>query len=180
MTENECWAPVASYEDTYEVSSLGRVRRRARSTVDRAGRLRAWGERLLNPSVRRNGYRALMLSRSDVKVNAYVHHLVAHAFIGPRPPGMWINHIDGDKLNNRVENLEYVTVTENNRHAFRTGLQPTGESRAHTRLRDEEVRAIRRAVADGKGYGELAEAYGVTAEHVSLIARGKRRVAAGF
>lgn len=94
-------------------------------------------------------------SRGYLSVNLYdgkrssshtVHSLVALAFIGPRPDGKQVNHIDGDKQNNAPSNLEYVTQSENMRHAFDTGLYvpKRGEEHCNAKLTSRQVVSIRR------------------------------------
>lgn len=73
------------------------------------------------------------------------HLLIAATFIGPKPAGMEVNHIDGDKLNNRPSNLEYVTRSENMKHCFRVGLgnPPHGETHHRAKLSDASVARLR-------------------------------------
>ncbi|AGW43601.1 HNH endonuclease [Burkholderia phage JG068] len=72
-------------------------------------------------------YRRLQLCRDGRKVNHYVHRLIAEAFI-PNPSGLpEVNHIDGDKTNNRKGNLEWVSPSDNKYHAVDTGLWPVGK-----------------------------------------------------
>ena len=70
-----------------------------------------------------NGYMQVGLSIDGKTATRYVHGLVAEAFLGLRPTGYDVNHIDGDKANNAVLNLEYCTRSENHRHAFRIGIR---------------------------------------------------------
>lgn len=77
----------------------------------------------LTPTLGIRGYYVVTLVISaQRKVQRKVHHLVAEAVWGPMPEGMQVNHVDGDKLNNNANNLEYVTPTENMQHALRLGL----------------------------------------------------------
>lgn len=95
----------------YLVSNLGRVKS-----------LKNGKEKILSPFKASNGYLRVSLSIDGKQKNFAVHRLVAMAFI-PNPKNKsQVNHIDGDKLNNCVENLEWVSSKENMRHAFRTGL----------------------------------------------------------
>ncbi len=72
-----------------------------------------------------SGYEQVRL-RSGGKSMVYaVHRLVAICFIGPRPEGCGVNHKNGIKTDNRLDNLEYLTVAENTQHAIRTGLRPS-------------------------------------------------------
>lgn len=71
-----------------------------------------------------SGYQRVNLSNKTGKnVTYYIHDLVTREVLGPKPKGMTVNHIDGDKLNNHPDNLEYVTQAENIRHMYRLGLK---------------------------------------------------------
>lgn len=123
----EEWLPVAGYEDRYEVSSKGRCRRMA--YVSFAGT--SMPIRVLTPYPNEDGYLRYSLFKdisADRKTrhrfNAFLHRLVATAFISNPDDLPEINHKDGNILNNEIYNLEWVTHTENVRHAYRTGLNP--------------------------------------------------------
>ena len=106
---NELWKDVVGYEGLYKVSNLGRVKKIFEDY-----------EIVLKPFI--HPYYTVTLSKHDKTRNIYVHRLVAEAFI-PNPENKpEVNHIDGNKLNPNVENLEWVTKSENIKHAFRTGL----------------------------------------------------------
>jgi hypothetical protein len=113
---NEIWLPVVGYEGYYCVSSLGRVRSELSRGRGKAGKILTLG------FDRGRDYLQIGLSREGKQKHFKVHVLVAAAFIGERPAKMDINHTDGVKTNNRRENLEYVTRSENVLHAFRMGL----------------------------------------------------------
>lgn len=123
---NEKWKPVTLIEDVlglYEVSNLGRVRSLDRETTYiRFGEeeTRYFKGKMLTRNVKnRTGYVEVCLRNTPNKYNVSVHRLVAHEFLGKRPEDLVINHIDENKANNRVENLEYVTVEYNNNWATR-------------------------------------------------------------
>lgn len=110
----EIWKTIQGYENRYEVSNLGRVKSLER--IDRYNR--KIEEKILAPRKHTGGYLRVQLSKKDF----YIHRLVAEAFI-PNPENKsQVNHIDGNKRNNRVDNLEWNTPLENNLHAIRTGL----------------------------------------------------------
>lgn len=94
---NEIWRPVVGYEEMYEISNLGNLRR-----VN------------IPPRGLNNGYHSFNLSKNGEVKTFRLHTLVTAAFLGERPKGLVVDHIDGDKLNNRAENLRYVTSIQNN------------------------------------------------------------------
>lgn len=126
--ENEEWRPVAGYEGRYFVSNYGRVK-----SYMRKGH---FNERcsefahLLRPRRSKNGYLSVQLCGSGISSHRTItiHRLVAAAFLDLED-GMVVNHIDGDKANNHVSNLEVVTYTENSKHAIRTGLNRMPEKK---------------------------------------------------
>lgn len=123
LWEAEEWRDVVGAEGFYEVSSLGRVRSVDRQVVSRTGVARWFPGVLRTPYVRteRGGYPMYSLHVEGQYRVTPVHTLVAEAFIGPRPPGQVIRHLDGDPLNNVPANLAYGTVTENIHDTIRMG-----------------------------------------------------------
>lgn len=111
MTEE--WRPVIGYEGLYEVSDAGRVR-----STRRAGS--AGGLRKLHKA-KAGGYWIVGLGRAGRQETRHVHALVMEAFVGPRPPGMEVRHVDGDPLNANLSNLAYGTSSENKRDLLRHG-----------------------------------------------------------
>lgn len=105
--------------------------------------------------------------------NVTVHRMVALAFLGPRPPGLDINHVDGVKTNNRASNLEYVTRRENVRHAMRLGLFAIGARRHGAKLTDAVVVDARRRRRDGEvTTRQLCDEFGMTQGAVWRMLRG--------
>jgi hypothetical protein len=160
LKQEECWKPVPGYEVTYAVSNLGRVKRLTESCTRR----RYPAGMILKPTCTKNGYSIVRLV-SDRKKTFYVHRLVMAAFVGECPPGQEVNHINGQRSDNRLSNLEYVTRSENNLHAYQIlGRQPhptTGPKHHEWRVTDEQVRDIRLLHADGLSYAELGRQYGI-------------------
>ena len=112
--------------------------------------------------------------KNGQRVMRSVHRLVAEAFIGPCPEGLEVNHKNGQKQDNRPENLEYVTTAENLSHARTTGLIDNRGCRNHfAKLTEVQVREIRRQFDLFDFHAEsLAEQYNVDAATIRRIWRG--------
>jgi hypothetical protein len=114
------WKPIEGYEGLYEVSNLGEVRR--------------VGGSVLKPQNDSHGYSSVSLSKYGKRISKKIHRLVAKAFVPNPAEHMVINHINGDKRNNAVENLEWTTPRANNQHAWDNGLnRNTEKQRASAR-----------------------------------------------
>jgi hypothetical protein len=121
----------------YEVSSLGRVRRIKAGPGAVVGRIRV-------PGATGSGYLGFVLSCNGRRKTCKAHILVAEAFLGPRPPGKEVNHKDGIKKHVGLANLEYLTKAEQEAHACRLGLKAKGERHGMSKLRNKDVREIRK------------------------------------
>lgn len=122
----EEWKPIPGYEGLYDASNLGRIRTHpGRITKDWRGGLRQWEKTIvMHPKHHstRGDYK-LTLYKDKTKKDCFVARLVALAWLGvPNDPQMTVNHINGDYLDNRVENLEWLSHDDNLRHGFKTGL----------------------------------------------------------
>ena len=111
----EVWKPVVGYEGKYEVSNFGRVK-----SLNVGGH---GGVKIMKVRVTYRGYAYVDLAQNGKYKKENVHRLVCSAFKRPPVGNEQVNHIDGNKLNNVPENLEWCTPSENIRHAFRTGLK---------------------------------------------------------
>lgn len=120
MNYEERWNPVAGYEASYEVSTLGRVRRIAPQQGTRPGLILK-----LTPVSKRGGYLTVGLSEvGRIKKRYRVHRLVAEAFLGPSE-GRLVRHLDGDPTNNRLSNLQWGDASENAFDRVRHGRNST-------------------------------------------------------
>lgn len=170
----EIWKPIPGFS-RYHASNLGRLK----SLRYKNGNTEA----IFKPAVTPDGYLKTMLLDDNGKYRSWcVHKWIAMAFYGERPDGKQINHIDGNKQNNRIENLEYCTCSENVTHAFRTGLMrpKIGSLNGGSKLKENEVIEIREYVKNfpGKNYGRqaLADKYGVSSAHIKDIVTRRRNV----
>lgn len=115
----EIWKDIDGYTGLYQVSNLGNVRK-LRFINNMTNKEKVF---LITPKLINTGYYKVMLYKGGKWENAFVHRLVAAAFIPNEAGRPQVNHIDGNKTNNVVTNLEWCTQSENNRHAYRTGLR---------------------------------------------------------
>lgn len=164
QTPDEVWRWVAGFEGLYMVSNQGRIMAVPKRT-HRDGFV-------MSQPTGRNGYKTVHLRNGKTEKRPSVHRVVATAFI-PNPDNLpEVNHIDGNKSNNRVENLEWCTRSENLIHAIRVlgrPKPPRQDVSPNRHLTFEQAQAIR---ADNRTQRVIAEEYGITQASVSLIKRG--------
>lgn len=178
----EVWISIKGFEGLYEVSSLGRVRscdtiqHRSNGRVECDFRIK--GKILKNRYTGRDaaegrGYATVLLSGKNYKV----HRLVAEAFIENAHEYEQVNHIDGNKKNNCVENLEWCAGSQNIQHSLKYGLRKTGESVENHKLTIGQVEEIRIRYVKGSpvnGAKPLAREFGVAAITITNIVRNKK------
>lgn len=134
----EIWRDIPKYEGYYQVSNLGRVKSLDRTQITVTGRHRRLKGRILSLNYSQE-YTNVELNKDGTHKQWSVHRLVALAFIPNPEHKQTVNHIDGDKRNNCVENLEWVTWSENNKHAHETGLNTTDPNKSGATKRSNEV-----------------------------------------
>lgn len=129
----EIWKDVEGYEGMYQVSNTGRIKSLERYFESAIG-TQYHPEQIKKPSEKRHkgdsqGYLVTQLYKDNKAKNCYVHRLVAEAFLENPDNKETVNHINGNKHDNRVENLEWCSRKENNEHALKTGLNGTEHMR---------------------------------------------------
>lgn len=129
----------------------------------------------LKPSIG-NGYHVVGICFDGKYVQRKVHRLVVETYIGKIPEGYCVNHKDGDKLNNCLDNLEIVTFKENTQHAYRTGLAMgrKGSENAGSKLLLDQVLEIYDMIKNGKSNEEIGEKFNLHNRYISLMRHGKR------
>lgn len=169
----EKWLPIKEYEGLYEVSSYGRVRSLDALVNNRYGQRMRRG-RILSLVEDRAGYLQVQLSNGKVRP-AKVHRLVARAFIGEPPhETAHVNHVDFDKANNRVTNLEWCNALENIQHSSRAGRMDGAVSpKRAKKLSIDSVCKIREAIARGDTQRKVAADFNVCIRTVRRILKGK-------
>lgn len=177
----EIWKPIDGYEGIYEVSNLGRVKSLKKIVLFRfPDKKRFIPDRIFKKSVNVYGYIIVSL-HLNLKIKQFrVHRLVARAFI-PNPENKpYVNHIDGNKQNNRVDNLEWCTAQENSIHAVKSGLLRNsslrGDLHNSLKLKFKQVEEIRELRNTGMGLKFIASMYGISKDYTSKLVNYKHRV----
>jgi hypothetical protein len=171
--EQEIWKNIEGYDGWYQVSNMGRVRSWKHKGVLKQ---KMKNPRILSPGRLSSGYRQVGITDIDGKRKSkYISRLVASAFISNIDNKPQVNHIDGNKDNNRASNLEWVTDKENKHHANNTGLMKNkGEDNQYSKLTEEDVLEIRSAYKLGCfTQKEIGNAYNVKQAIVSKILNRK-------
>lgn len=175
----EIWKDIVGYEGMYQVSNFGNVRsvEREIEQLDRMGNpcKMVYKGRVLKPSKRKNGYLCATFSKNNLLHRENIHRIVAKTFI-PNPDNKpQVNHKDSNKENNRVDNLEWVDNSGNQKHAFKYGGQKSlrGENAPWAKLTDEIVLEIRTRHAKGDiSYRQLSIEYGLSREYTRRLVLG--------
>ena len=155
----ETWKTIPGHEN-YMASTLGRIMS-----------LRKPGERIMATEVSNGRYLTCRITVAKNKqFHTGVHRLVAAAFHGRPSEGMQVNHINGVCMDNRPENLEYMTMQDNIRDKVRRGAQARGESNARSKLTEPQVLDI---YSDLGNRFSLAAKYNITYSNVWCIQKGK-------
>lgn len=130
----EIWQDIKGYEGIYQISNLGKIKSIARDTSNVCKQTR-----LLKPTKDRDrGYLIVTLCKNNKYKTVRVHRIVAETFI-PNPENKsQVNHIDGNKLNNNVNNLEWCTASENIRHSWENGLSKISDK--HRKVASEKAK----------------------------------------
>ena len=169
----EQWQAIPEYEGIYEVSDKGRAAR-IKSYRHAGAKTGEAIRKIIKPDIVR-GYRRVTLCRNNQKHRFMVHILVARVFIGLRPDDMEVNHKLGKEAGDGVDNLEYVTRSQNHLHAYRVLGKKSQKGSAHGRSKITED--IARAIFDMRAHGheltEVAKRFGVCIATVSMIANKK-------
>lgn len=168
----EIWKDIAGYEGFYQVSNLGNVKSLFR-IIETGNNKRSVSERMLTKTKNRDGYIKYSLSKNGILKNYQIHRLVAIAFIPNPLKKPQVNHINGIKSDNYLNNLEWSTISENNKHALNNGLRtlPNGVNHYNSRFDEKNIIEIRNSdLSESK----LALIYNVNRATIGKIKRNER------
>lgn len=124
----EVWKDIEGYEGLYQISNFGNVKSLDRKVNAKNNKKRLIKGTFLKLRFNNRNYNIVSLYKNNIQEVRFIHRLVAETFI-PNPENKpEVNHIDGDKQNNKIDNLEWCTRTENNKHAWKTGLNKVSDN----------------------------------------------------
>jgi hypothetical protein len=175
---SEVWKDVVRYEGLYQVSNLGNVKSLDREVAPN-NKVPYWRKgKICKQSKSNLGYMTVGFTVNNVKVNKYVHRLVAESFIANMNDYPQVNHIDCDKTNNRINNLEWCTNSQNHIHASKNGLNKlhlhrvvySGEENGRSLLTKEQVLEIKQKYIPYKySAKKLSKEYSVSESCITHI-----------
>ncbi len=176
----EVFVDIPNYEGYYQVSNYGNVRSLDRVITEKTGKTQTLKGRILKPRINRDGYYYVGLRKNGSKAAFAIHQLVAQAFLDNPENKPTVNHINGIKIDNNVNNLERATYSENLEHAYKTGLRTSvsieavGEKNYKRKLKPEQVIEIKRLLAEGNlTHKEIATKFDVARSTIAGIKSGR-------
>lgn len=166
----EIFKPVIGYDGIYEISNFGKVK-----SLARKGKGSRNTDIILSPGMGGSGYYFVYLCKNGTNKMFMIHRLVAINFLDNPENKREVNHINGIKTDNRLENLEWVTPSENILHGIRLGIMNTakGSQKKNSLFTEDEVRKIKIRLNNGEIGFRIAKELGVDKGVISSIRRGK-------
>lgn len=183
MQTTEVWKDVPDYEGLYQVSNLGRVKSLLRTDNKGFNNCkRTFKEKIQKPVLQKSGYMLCSFTKNYITKKFLLHRIIAKTFIINIYNKNQVNHINGNKSDNRVENLEWCTASENGKHAWNNGLikltdkmiDSLNKGRRHNaKLTNEEIQKIRNINYYFGLYVELSKKYNLSPQAIRNIYKNK-------
>jgi len=172
------WCDVVGFEGLYQVSDCGKIRSYRRIVIRSNGRKYTVNHKILNPALDHAGYLRTVLSVDGKGKTIKIHREIAKAFINNPENKATVNHIDGNKINNHISNLEWATQKENLKHSFETGLQDNSKrlliarNRAKRKINILDVPEIKNRFISGESLALISKDYSVDRKTIYSIVHG--------
>lgn len=185
MEDLEIWKDVYGFEGYFQISNTGKVKSVKRELINSSNIKRVIKEKILSPCISTNGYRIVSLNKDKKRIKMSIHRLIATAFI-PNPENKpFVNHINGIKTDNRIENLEFVSASENIKHAYNIGLmKPTALGKfGKNNSGSKKVYQFDKSgnfIGEHFGISEAGRNTNICPSHICQCALMKRKYAGGF
>jgi len=158
----EIWKEVDWFDGMYLISNFGRLKSMHNNIIRK-------------PFLKEKRYPKLVLNKNGKKYMRYIHRMVAIAFISNPKNKKQVNHIDGNKCNNNVSNLEWNTPSENMQHSIKNKLHPSGEKCSWAKLTEKQVIEIRKLSKNSNiTHAKLGNIFGINQSAITNIINHKR------
>jgi hypothetical protein len=178
----EFWRPIKGYEGIYRVSNLGRIKSLSRLVQCKNG-YRKTKEKILKPHINKSGYCSLDLGKKNKHL---LHRIVANAFI-PNPDNKpCVNHLNGIKSDNKFDNLEWCTYSENEKHSYlvlgkKSNLSKNRQTRKgsksnFSKFTDLEIEEIKNLILENTKPSKIIIKYNISKSYISRLKNNKRRI----
>ncbi len=192
----EIWKDIENYPN-YQISNLGRIKSKKRITkvgIKNVKRI-IRNEKILKPSKLTKGYLGIRLYDNNSNAKTFkIHRLVAQAFISNPNNLSQVNHIDGDKTNNTVENLEWCTCSENMKHSYNIGLRDKEKLKEHMSrvgksLKNKKGHHIRKVaqydqnnklIKIWESQTKASNSIGISNTSIQNVCAGRKKTAGGY
>jgi hypothetical protein len=167
----EIFKDIKGYEGYYQISNLGNIKSLSRLVDNHSNFKKLLKEKILKASISKTGYYVIDLKKNNQRKTFKIHRLIALHFIKKIQYKNFVNHIDGNKLNNEISNLEWCTIKENNIHAERIGLKnDSGINNSRAKLNINDIIFIRNSNLKLK---ELSLLFNINQSGISKVKKFK-------
>lgn len=179
--KQEEWKDIKGFEGQYKISNMGRVWSVSR-TVRIGGKTGTCQTKdlIMKQITDAKGYKRVCLNENGKTKFKPIHRLVAEAFIPNKEGKPQVNHKDGDKTNNNVNNLEWCTNSENQKHAYRLGLNKVTGRAGRSKIAVKQISNKNEIVAIHCSLNEACRVTGVYAQNIRKVLLGIRKTAGGY
>jgi hypothetical protein len=188
---NEEWKSISGYEGLYEISSFGRIKSLKRKANSGFNSKRGVKEKILKQEISDKGYLRIVIQKNRSRIKRFVHVLVANEFVINKNNGPEVNHLKGNKSDNRCWMIEWCTRSENQKHAIKNGFYTVKKGKDNSRYgkRGKEVphsKPVIKYDTENKiihVYDSITEAAienGLCKQNISKVCKGERIYCGGY